>query len=244
MIQKTTTVKLISGRVWNLHHLPVVLLFHLGMTSLGVNACTHGWDAWACDYHNTVCRLSWVTRSWFLEKYIAVDFFKFNFLSITSQGQSSSIIFERRQTTLWPISPKLSNWNQNNHDGQIAQLVKIWIICFGGNCSLNQMWGRFIAKPVVNMGPLFLGHKFEFDEGGLHVVLQIWLHILSWMIFAERTESDYEQILHKGCSQNHHLNVHCHDNKQWARVRSKSISMLHYHVNMWQWWTKPSSNFW
>lgn len=70
-----------------------------------------------------ICLLSLVTGSWFQETDIAVEFFKCTFgtLSTASQVPSSSIIvivyiLEKRQTSLWPTSPKLSSRHKNNPD--------------------------------------------------------------------------------------------------------------------------------
>lgn len=70
-----------------------------------------------------VCGLSWVTRPWFLERTITLEFiqcifwyFEHHKLNATSWMPSSSSIFKRRQSSLQSISPKLVNAHQNNLD--------------------------------------------------------------------------------------------------------------------------------
>lgn len=70
--------------------------------------------------HDNVSGLSWVTASWFLEREIAVGFYKcifFGALRNTGCVPSGSVIIRRNQTSRWGISPKLGHSQQSNVDG-------------------------------------------------------------------------------------------------------------------------------
>lgn len=85
-----------------------------------------------------VCGLSRVTGSWFPQRQIVDEFFQmycFGALCTASQVPSSPIIFERRQTSSWLISPKNSHQKHSKRIKKALQLTgKICHFDFGVNC--------------------------------------------------------------------------------------------------------------
>ena len=92
-------------------------------------------------FYNKVCEISWVPELWFLERDSAVEcsgcqkkLFS-GTLRTSSRVPSSSIIFERRQTSLQLIPPKLGNLHQSSLKWTNWTTGKRKICIFDSGCS-------------------------------------------------------------------------------------------------------------
>lgn len=120
-----------------------------------------------------ICLLSLVTGSWFQETDIAVEFFRCTFgtLSTASQVPSSSIIvivyiLEKRQTSLWPTSPKLSSRHKNNPDRfSTTDVSGNYLLNILQNNSTMQSWNHNLIWLIFFFfflpGSAFLQHSIQ-----------------------------------------------------------------------------------